>query len=111
MPKTITRAGAVVMVLNAVNVAAIGGLRPRDATPERDARSGAMRFNWERSFKAHCDLEVNLDGLNGVEVCVGWSSTGRSPSAARASVVLYSAVTDLACLIESMFEGLTVDGR
>ncbi len=106
--KTISRIDAVKMILASVAAANISGLRDRDRTEEQDARSGTMFFRWERAWAVGCDLDVTIDGRHGVGVRIGWSSTGRSPAAARASVVLYSAVTDLACLIEAQLSGFTI---
>lgn len=66
------------------------------------------------SIRFERELVEMTDGRSGpsVEVSVwrplvqvGWSSTHRTPSRARAAAAFYAQVTDLACLLEATFEG------
>lgn len=74
----------------------------------------SLTVEWQRSWGVSCSLSfrLSLAGLETTadgqriltlapEVLVFWSSTGRSPAASRAALALYSAVTDLACLLEA----------
>ena len=81
---------------------------------------GMQSFCWEQSWGVGCDLRMGWkDGTKtyhgkkrkvSLLTCeVSWSSTGRNLRDARAAVVLYGQVTDLACLIESHMEGLLIE--
>ena len=81
---------------------------------------GMQSFCWEQSWGVGCDLRMGWkDGEKTYQgkkrkvsllTCeVSWSSTGRNLRDARASIVLYGQVTDLACLIESHIEGLLIE--
>jgi hypothetical protein len=62
-------------------------------------------FDNPHIFGYECNLSVNLKRG---KVEVGWSSSSRSPSQARANIVLYTQVCDLAALIESFIDGIDV---
>ena len=79
-----------------------------------------LHFTWEQSWGVGCDLEVKWKTAekmqNGKKVkrsvpeCkIGWSSTGRDILSARAAILLYSAVTDLATLIETHFRDRDIE--
>ena len=79
-------------------------------------------FSWEQGWGVGCDLQVTWEDREVVKngkkvkqcypVCkVSWSSTGRSPLEARAAILLYSAVTDLATVIETHFASRDVETK
>jgi hypothetical protein len=62
-------------------------------------RQGGLSWTWQRTWAVDCSLHVDIDDP---KVEVVWPSMHRTPAEARAAVALYSQVTDLACLLESM---------
>ncbi len=88
--------------------ASVPGMRTRD--PGRmghDSHFGTSTYAWDRGWAVSCDLTVDL---NNAVVSVSWSAMSRTPAEARAAVVLYSAVADLACLLESQLRRMTIAG-
>jgi hypothetical protein len=93
----------------------IPGCNSRLETIEQDLEHlGSFYLSWERSWVAGCTLHFSLKPMDKITndegvthvykgaVQVSWSSTGRTPSGARAAIALYIAVTDLAAQIETL---------
>jgi len=83
---------------------------------------GVQYFNWEQSWGVSCSLQVDWktvtkrkDGkdvkITVPECKVSWSSTGRDIASARAAILLYSAVTDLAIIIETHFRDRDIEDK
>lgn len=104
-------------------------MSPKTATQQTllEARSGIwghLYFNYEQAWGLgaclSCEFKDEKRAVPGgiqkqkyaqcsvLHVKVSWSSTGRSLSEARAAVVLYSQVVDLACMVEAHMNGLVI---
>lgn len=76
----------------------------------------SLHFEWNRAWGVTCNLYINFESSYKENVQIGdkyakyvtgrvqvsWSSTNRTPSEARAAIVLYNEVNDLACLLEAL---------
>jgi hypothetical protein len=83
---------------------------------------GGSHFEWEQSWGVSCTLRINWKEAKkrtggktvtfSVPSCdIGWSSTGRDIVSARAAILLYSAVTDLATLIQTHYRDRYIESE
>lgn len=98
-----------------IETSCISGQRMNPSGRDGDRDAEYYRLDWERGV-AEASLAVSFSyqprELRGKktfehEVRIGWSSTQRSSVSARAAVVLYTQVVDLACTIDALLNNVT----
>ena len=99
--------------------ASVRGIKPNSlAALEREEFTTFMIADYERSFSVGASISIRAgymsarswEGPYTLEIDINWSGTGRDTSTARAAVVLYSELVDLACEIEAVISRYELTG-
>lgn len=94
----------------------------RQVIRESKDRFSCHSFSWSQAWGVNCNLRFSFDEVtkrkggalvkrSEVVAAISWGSTGRDALSARAAVMLYSAVVDLATLVEVHFRDRDIESE